>query len=351
MRERNRNIDFYKGLLMFGVIWGHTITNLRNGAGTSVWILTFFRTYDMPFFMLISGYFLSFSMSKSKWPEVFVKRLFSLAVPLIVWEIILSLVSGQIFSSLKSIFSLWFLWSAFGCTYILILVCGLIPKQRIQILVLVLIIIALHLFPFTPFNLAYMLPFFVVGYYLNCLKISISDVNREKLYFLAIITFVVLQCYWKGSYNVWNAGTYVLERPSYTIPVIIFRGIIGALGCFVMKILFDCMIKCFPLKIVSFFVLVGQNTMLLYIMQSVVIESLLPSVVSLISGKIGFNIFVLNMRLLGYVLAPSLALIVIVGLLYVIQLIKKLPILSRVLCGVVPSDFALLQKIRKQEKQ
>lgn len=55
---RNENVDFVKGLLIWGVIWGHTITALSAGKFDSpVWIHTFFRTYDLPLFMILSGYF------------------------------------------------------------------------------------------------------------------------------------------------------------------------------------------------------------------------------------------------------------------------------------------------------
>ena len=57
--KRNAKYDFYRGLLMLGVVWGHTITALRYGIGGSSGLLHFFRTYDMPMFAFISGYFLN----------------------------------------------------------------------------------------------------------------------------------------------------------------------------------------------------------------------------------------------------------------------------------------------------
>lgn len=92
--HRNLLVDFYKGVLMLGVVWGHTITALRNGEGASLYLLTFFRTYDMPFFMLLSGYFLFYSMKNNKWQIVMIDKIGTILIPLIVWEIFISVITG-----------------------------------------------------------------------------------------------------------------------------------------------------------------------------------------------------------------------------------------------------------------
>ena len=53
--ERNSSVDYYNGMLMWWVVWGHTITCLLQNAPSEVGIHPIFRKYDMPFFMLISG--------------------------------------------------------------------------------------------------------------------------------------------------------------------------------------------------------------------------------------------------------------------------------------------------------
>ena len=66
MENRNQKVDFYKGLLMWGVIWGHTISALTNGTlNKGIFIHNFFRLYDMPFFMILSGFFLFKSLEKN----------------------------------------------------------------------------------------------------------------------------------------------------------------------------------------------------------------------------------------------------------------------------------------------
>lgn len=56
--------DYLKGILMFGVVWGHLITTFPDGSPNHISIHWIIRTFDMPLFMLLSGYFLSFSIKK-----------------------------------------------------------------------------------------------------------------------------------------------------------------------------------------------------------------------------------------------------------------------------------------------
>lgn len=68
---RDKRIDFAKGMLMFCVIYGHMINALLSGTPHSpIWLHVFVRTFDMPFFMILSGYFLKRSLEKKKAPFV-----------------------------------------------------------------------------------------------------------------------------------------------------------------------------------------------------------------------------------------------------------------------------------------
>lgn len=82
---RDSKIDFYKGMLMVGVIWGHTI-NAYHLSDYTCWIHLFFRTYDMPFFMLLSGVFLAVSIQKYDLKKLLLNKLTTLFVPLAVWR-------------------------------------------------------------------------------------------------------------------------------------------------------------------------------------------------------------------------------------------------------------------------
>ena len=328
--SRNKVIDFYKGMLMSGVIWGHTITALRAGMGESVWLLTFFRTYDMPFFMLLSGFFLARSMEKRSWTHELVNKVRHLAIPVILWEILIN-IWGPVFESIRNLFSLWFLWSAIGCSFIMIILCGIIKRKRWQILISILLILAFHMTDLIPFNLGYMFPFFVIGYYLKDLSDFIKGRTRRILMICAMIGFIVLQCFWSGQYNVWNAGTSLLSGIENIEFIIFMRGMIGITGCITMKVVFDACYLYLSNKnsvLIDFWVKVGQNTMPLYILQSVIIENLLGKFIMFLCTQIGYNPLVINMKLLGVIIAPCIALAAIVLELYIVKFIKKIPRIS-----------------------
>lgn len=326
---RNDRLDFYKGFLMWGVMWGHTITALRAGEGKSVWILTYFRTYDMPFFMLLSGYFLSVSLAKKSWKSVACNRVGTILLPLVAWQILIDLIYRQV----NNLFSLWFLWSAFACSMITIFVSGIIANKKNAAIILSVFSIGLHFIPKNIFNLGYMLPFFVIGFYLQIIYKKFARFKNEYVLFISFFLFVIMQCFWQGKYNVWNAGTYVLINPQYMLPVIFFRGAIGINGCFVMKNVFDNFYSLAGEKVKNFFSFIGENTLLLYILQSVLIENVLNKSVIKLRDIVGFNVFTLNMQLLGYVSAPLISLVAIVVLLLLIRIIKNIPVVSKILMG------------------
>lgn len=64
MVQRDNRFDFYKGLLMVGVVYGHVLTALQNGQYGTLGVHSFIRMYDMPMFAFIAGYFLKSSCSR-----------------------------------------------------------------------------------------------------------------------------------------------------------------------------------------------------------------------------------------------------------------------------------------------
>lgn len=329
--KRNSLIDFYKGMLIIGVIWGHTITALRAGEGTPVWILTFFRTYDMPFFMLLSGYFLAVSMNKRPWKQVAVKRVRNILVPLLAWQVVFGL-TGPLFASLKSMFSLWFLWSLIGCTAIVIAIRALVKYKTAAVMCDVIAVLAVHCSDKIPFNIGYMLFFFVLGYHLQQLLKKIPARLIVPGSFFVGSAFIVMQCFWSGEYNVWNAGTNVLQDSGRMIGIVVFRDMIGICGCVAMKKLFDVLYGQFG-RAADFVVRAGRETMLLYILQSMLIEKILAKVVSLMARAMGGNPLVFNMPLLGYVIAPAITIAVIAVMMWSISIIRRIHVVSDIFTG------------------
>ena len=169
MMKRNSKLDFYKGVLMWGVIYGHSITALQVNCGTYVpFLTTIFRTYDMPFFMVISGFLLHNSIIYNTISELIKKRLYSLVLPLFSWIIVLGILKeGMIFYDIKqaTVYSLWFIWCVLFCTFVTIVlyaVSGM--RNSLFIIGAGLITFFFHVTDFSLYNIGYMFPFFVAGY-------------------------------------------------------------------------------------------------------------------------------------------------------------------------------------------
>ena len=118
--NRISKYDLYKGFLIFSVILGHTFTAIY----VNSYLHIFIRSFDMPFFALISGYFLQKSCQKRVWYKNFLKKLTQILVPIIVWSVIYNIATTLIGlkQSLWDITHFWFLWSilAYSCLVIVI---------------------------------------------------------------------------------------------------------------------------------------------------------------------------------------------------------------------------------------
>ena len=92
---REERWDFYKGFLIFSVIWGHCINALRAGEFYSVWIHIFLRSFDMPMFAFISGVFLRKSCQKRSCVENLLNKIGTILLPVVLWNIIYNLIGGK----------------------------------------------------------------------------------------------------------------------------------------------------------------------------------------------------------------------------------------------------------------
>ena len=116
---RKDNWDFYKGLLMFSVVFGHTITALVSGANVSIWLYKFLRTFDMPMFAWISGYYLKISCKNYSVTSNLLNKVGTILFPAVLWSGIINLLMRTPFFQQGRI---WFLWSIFFVSVIIIFV-------------------------------------------------------------------------------------------------------------------------------------------------------------------------------------------------------------------------------------
>ena len=192
MSTRDSTVDFAKGMLMWCVVYGHSVDALCGGLSHSpVWLHSFVRTFDLPFFMVISGYFFRRSFERKSLHRVVLDRLTMLLVPIAVW----TLLRGQfnVFSGMY-----YFLWAVLVSSMICVAVrcivsfCNSRISKALELSLLIVAMLSLYVVNI-PWNMFYLFPFFVVGYYLDNLKFELSG----KWIFLAFLVFSICLCFWK----------------------------------------------------------------------------------------------------------------------------------------------------------
>lgn len=250
-------------MLMWGVIWGHTITCLLNGSPNEVGIHPLFRTYDMPFFMLISVFFLSISNKRYSTRNHLLRKVTTIALPTIVW----TLASSKFHSVISSYY---FLWAVFWSSVLVIIVNRLILSSKLQVTVFTLIIVLLHVQPYSLYNLPYLFPYFILGYY--CYGWL---VRRLKYAFFILPLYVTGLCFWDTSYTIWNTGANIIgEGGDSVLLAILYRTFMACTGIVVSMAFFDMLYnyvdRCHH-EISNCVVRLGRETLALYIVHPIIL--------------------------------------------------------------------------------
>ena len=199
---------------------------------------------------------------------------------------------------------------------------------------IVAICIAFHFIPNDKFNVAFMFTFFAIGFYSKSALEKMSERFKKIASVLCVFAFIVLLCFWKVDYNVWNAGSYLLDNTGYTIFACLIRFAIGFFGIITMGILFNFISTAWVFKKFENLISeIGQHTLAIYILQSYIVEGFGDKAVIFMANIIGKNIFMINTSLMGYVIAPTLSMISILLVLWIIKLIKKIPYIGKFAFG------------------
>ena len=298
-------MDFFKGLLIWSVVLGHTL-NVLCPTENSLHMLL--RTFDLPMFMYISGFLLRGSLARHHWKQLVVNKVTNIIIPAIVWMLI-SLLFGD-----HCMY--YFLWAVFASS-VLVCVCAKIGmKSWMREGILALIAVSFHLIPLNVVNISFLFPFFLFGYYTE--KISSVGWIRGVL---SLVVFVVLFVYvWRPEYTIWSSGGYILQDPGYMVGVVSLRLIIGMAGIyatiFVMGKLYDLYGKT---RCMNLFVGIGKETLSLYLLQHIVVEIGMMRLVASLNVN---NVLTAHHLLIGYVIAPLISFVLLLVMYYAITLIQ-----------------------------
>ncbi|MDO4818475.1 MAG: acyltransferase family protein [Akkermansia sp.] len=247
--------DLLKALLMFSVLLQHSATALKVGqhVGAGNWTNWLSASpFNMPLFMAICGYYFFHSAKRRTFPALMRSKLLMILVPCVAWIMLSKCVRHFLFGSPVSFLpwpdALWFLWSAMICM-VLGSMCHY-AFRRVEGWAMAAVCVALHLVPQDIYNVAYMFPFFSLGY-MAC-KYDWASRFTPWMGMVAVAGYAVLHCFITGESSVWVSHSYLLGDMSWegvcgqllTNAYRFSIGFFGSVGfCHVVKVLHPLIAK------------------------------------------------------------------------------------------------------------
>ncbi len=303
--SRNMVADFVKGILIFCVLYSHSIQmidSLRDASWTTSFVNVFVTSFEMPLFILVSGYFLYFSLSRRPYKEVLIKRLVSIVIPIFIWEalpyifkLVINLKDNgfpaiSIFKiAYKCIFpgKLWFLGAYLFCTVFIICIewfCSLIKYKKMQtiskLIVYGVLIVTLQFVKYPFLHIPYLFPFFLIGFLLSKYDL-LNNLNVKKAIYILSALFIVLYLFYKAEYSLYLFTYLDISKILIQLPILLYRLVLGICGCSAVYLIsYVVCTKCQNSKFVSYISRFGSMTMELYIL-SVFIQGALRSLIAM----------------------------------------------------------------------
>lgn len=235
-KKRDVSLDIAKGILIFLVVWGHSI---QYGFGYEYgesfgcytdWMFRFIYTFHMPLFMAIGGYLYYFSNRKD-FKAVLLSRIKSVGIPYLTYCTIMVLILlpiTQLGGAIFLVFStytngFWFLTSIlFNC--LVVSSVTLFTRKKYIVTILLSLIAVLFLFVSDKYLYGthnFMFTCFAIGYIYNILteKPIVHDSVRAYKMLISILSLVgctylyekELFIYVTGV-NIWQEGTISIHQ-------------------------------------------------------------------------------------------------------------------------------------------
>ena len=324
--KRLEYIDTLKGFAIFLVIFGHVIIQL---GGYPNFTYSIIYSFHMPLFFIISGFFFKSSLKLSL-KDFFYKKSFQLLYPWFIWCIIIGIyqffnydfVDKTYLQKIILIFNRWFwflrdLWLSYVITYI----CYKIFKKGYFVALFSILFVLIA--PFFKIQSFY-LPLFLLGIFL---KDNYSFVIKyiDKIICIIFIIFVLCLFFWNDGYlsvfpTLFSYNTYSYDFKS--LYPSIFRWIVGISGSIFFLTLFYKTYK--PNIFCFYFNRKGDYTLGIYILQTIIVEIILPKYISFQS---------VDKWIFALTIAPIISLIVLEICTIIVVWMKKNKTLTKVLFG------------------
>lgn len=288
-KQRVVLFDYIKGLVMVLIVWGHVTNALFAGEVTYYFPLKLVTaTFAMPMYMWISGIFSFHSLERDGLGAYCRKRLMRILVPCILWNILnwvivssAKIVLGRGNISWPNFFGNWFFWALFICNCLFAIQVKLFNNLKFIIVSSILISIVLVLIPSDRWFLAWVYPFFALGYLTE--GEVLKEYNLKNIWCISIAFYLLLLPFYKDSYLVYSYGSSIWNgnRISSQMLVDMFRFLIGVFGVCMFTGIMQSILKTLKGGYwgVKKFVWIGKNSLEIYVLQALFVETLMQMVV------------------------------------------------------------------------
>lgn len=344
LSERHVEFDLIKGYAMLLIIWGHVTNALFAGE-----VVYYFpakligATFVMPIFMWVSGFLACYSLQKRTFVQYIGVRCKRVAVPCVVWNLLtgigLNLAKLVLHRGPMSSISLggyWFLWALIICD-IALAVQVKFCKHHVQIVLASMAICILLVFlPTERWYLAWVYPFFVLGYFSPCI------IQRFKQHFwtvwiLAVAIYILILPFFQDEFLVYYSGSSIWQDRGILeqIGIDLYRFVIGLLGCIVMyglcKMVIDNIGVHNPL--IRIVIRLGEHSMGLYVIHTFIVAYILTAVVHNI--EIIKKFCQMRRNLTVYVIGP----VVVIGVVILVEIVIFIFRKNRLLKGMLLGEY------------
>lgn len=314
MHTRNYYFDYLKGIIIILVVLGHCIQYgsgadfYRGGGYLNDILMKVIYSFHMPILMLISGYFSYNSIERSNGFSYISKRFNQFVKPISFYSILiiilnllkngLSLYTNLVAFCISLFLSIfWFLLSIIFCLLIIVPIEKLVKNSRMKVMFYLIVFLFFFVTPDICYLGAhkYMFPYFVIGFYSNRLNLMEKIFEQNKYFILAffVLWLFLLHFFYDNTY-IYISG-YSLISTSNTIQVQIYLdifrfviGLVGSVFCisFTKKIYSSKYVNKITKKILIY---LGQHTLAIYILSSLLLEKLLPIISKSFTNNYCYN--------------------------------------------------------------
>ena len=293
-KERDPFIDFLKGITIFLVLLGHSIQALT--ATDTYYDNVLFKaiySFHMPLFGFLSGY-VSFWSYRKRLNAIVKSRIQGILLPMIVWACIGVLIAlskkgfegitalGLLKTFYYAFFGIWFLWTILLAS-LLLAVAYKASKQRKWLLITMLVAGFLLIGVLPGYTSTwYILPYFISGFFFSKHQLNKSE-HWKLICLLSAMLWMLMLCFFERQHYIYLTGIDNLIRSGegtiiQQLRIDLYRYAIGIWGIIAIWGACEYIFNWIQKKSFAIFLCtVGKNTMQIYLIQRIVLEEYLPS--------------------------------------------------------------------------